>query len=176
MGPQAAEEGLRPAGGAKGQPMRYDKQRKDGRPAAAGNGVSMARKEQLFICDECGFQTPTWWGDAPPAGSGAPGGGDHLWCAGEAGQRSPRSSRRNLPERRPSGIAEFDRVLRRVRPGTVTFSAANRAWESRRCCSRPAPKWPPRGERSSTSRGRSPSPRWPSGQGGSAEAGEVTWG
>ena len=85
----------------------------------------MARKEQLFICDECGFQTPTWSGRCPSCGewgslvemtlSAAP---------ARPGKRVEPSliSEVGLPERHPSGIAEFDRVLGGgFVPGAVTL-------------------------------------------------------
>jgi DNA repair protein RadA/Sms len=85
----------------------------------------MARKEQLFMCGECGFQSPTWSGRCPSCGE---------WGSLVEVTLSAAPARRDkkveplliseiaLPERRPSGIAEFDRVLGGgFVPGTVTL-------------------------------------------------------
>jgi len=74
----------------------------------------MARKEQLFMCGECGFQSPTWSGRCPSCGE---------WGSLVEVTLSAAPARRDkkvepllisevaLPERRSSGIGEFDRVL-----------------------------------------------------------------
>ncbi|HPK42510.1 MAG TPA: ATPase domain-containing protein, partial [Synergistales bacterium] len=85
----------------------------------------MARKEQLFICSECGFQSPTWSGRCTSCGE---------WgsLVEVTSSQAPARPGKNvepslisdiaLPERRPSGIAEFDRVLGGgFVPGTVTL-------------------------------------------------------
>jgi len=94
--------------------MRYDEQRKYGRPARARIGVCMARKEQLFMCGECGYQTPTWSGRCPSCGEW----GSLVEVTSPSGPaRSDRKVKPlpvadiALPERRSSGIGEFDRVL-----------------------------------------------------------------
>ena len=94
--------------------MRYDKLRKDRRPARARIGVGMARKGQLFICGECGYQTPTWSGRCPSCGEW----GSLVEVTSPSGPARPGKKVKPsmvtdiaLPERRSSGIGEFDRVL-----------------------------------------------------------------
>ncbi len=85
----------------------------------------MARKERLFLCGECGFQSPTWAGRCPSCGE---------WGSlvevnlSQAQARPGKKVEPSLisdiapPEKHPSGIGEFDRVLGGgFVPGAVTL-------------------------------------------------------